>query len=54
MPYTSWDRATISEMGLTIVVRSTKAQGSKVKPTDQVRAAQSNQSKGQSDTKDGL
>jgi hypothetical protein len=31
-------------MGLTIVVGSAKAQGSKAKPADRVRAAQSNQS----------
>jgi hypothetical protein len=36
-----------------IVVGSTKAQGSKVKPASRVRAAQSNQSEGQSDTNGG-
>jgi hypothetical protein len=36
-----------------IAVGSIKAQGSKAKPTDRVRAAQSNQIEGQSATKDG-
>jgi hypothetical protein len=42
VPYTSWDTATVSEMGPKIVMGSSKAQGSKAKPTVQVRAAQSN------------
>jgi hypothetical protein len=41
-PYTSWDMATVSKMGPTIVVGSTKAQGLKAKPTE-----------GRSDTKGG-
>jgi hypothetical protein len=44
---------TISETGPMIAVGSAKAQGSRVKPTDRVRATQSNQSEGRSDTKDG-
>jgi hypothetical protein len=36
-----------------IAVGSAKAQGSKAKPTNRVRAAQSNQSEGRSDTKGG-
>jgi hypothetical protein len=36
-----------------ITVECAKAQGSKAKPVDWVRVAQSNQSEGQSDTKDG-
>jgi hypothetical protein len=34
MPFTSWDIAIISKMGLMIVMGSTKAQGSKAKPTE--------------------
>jgi hypothetical protein len=40
-------------MGLTIAEGSTKAQGSKVKSASLVRAAQSNQSNGRSNTKAG-
>jgi hypothetical protein len=43
----------VSKMGPTIAEGSSKAQGSKAKPTSRVRAAQSNQSEGQSDTKGG-
>jgi hypothetical protein len=45
-PYTLWDTATVSEMGLTIVVGFVKAHDSKAKPTDRVKAAQGNQSEG--------
>jgi hypothetical protein len=34
MSYTSWDMATISKTGPTIVVGSAKALGSKAKPTE--------------------
>jgi hypothetical protein len=34
MPFTSWNMVTISETALMIVVGSTKAQGSKAKPTE--------------------
>jgi hypothetical protein len=44
---------TISKMGPMIVVGFTKAQGSKAKHVEWVRATQSNQSEGQSDTKGG-
>jgi hypothetical protein len=40
-------------MGPTIAKGSTKAQGSKAKPASRVRATQSNQSEGRSDTKGG-
>jgi hypothetical protein len=46
VPSTSWDTTTVSKIGPTIAVGSAKAQGSKVKPASQVRAAQSNQSEG--------
>jgi hypothetical protein len=52
-PSTSWDMATVSKMGPTIVMGSAKAQGLKAKPASQVRAAKSNQSVGRSDTKGG-
>jgi hypothetical protein len=45
--------AIIYKMGPMISVGSTKAQGSKAKPASQVRATQSNHSKGQSDKKGG-
>jgi hypothetical protein len=53
MPYASWDTTIISKMGPMIIVGSAKAQGSKEKPTNRVRATQSNQSEGRSDTKGG-
>jgi hypothetical protein len=49
----SWDMATTSEMGPTIVVRFAKAQGSKENPPSRVRVAQSNQSERRRDTKGG-
>jgi hypothetical protein len=49
----SWDMTTVSEIGPTIAVESTKAQGLKAKPIGRVRAAWSNQSEGQSDTREG-
>jgi hypothetical protein len=52
-PSTLQDMATIYKMGPMIVVGSTKAQGSKAKPTSRVRVAQSNQSEGQSNTMGG-
>jgi hypothetical protein len=45
--------ATVFKTGPMIVVGSAKAQGSKAKPIEPGRAAQSNQSKGRSDTKGG-
>jgi hypothetical protein len=51
VPYTSWDTTTILKMGPTIVAGSAKAQGSRQNPLSWVRAAQSNQSEGQSDAK---
>jgi hypothetical protein len=53
MAYTSWDTATVSEMGPTIAMGLAKAQGSNVKPIGRVRAAQSNMREGQSNTREG-
>jgi hypothetical protein len=44
---------TVSKMGPTIIMGSTKAQGLEAKPTSRVRATQSNESKGRSNTKGG-
>jgi hypothetical protein len=44
---------TVSKMGPMIVVGSAKAQGSKAKPIGWVTAAQSNQSEGRSDIREG-
>jgi hypothetical protein len=52
-PSTSWDMATISTTGPIIVVGSAKAQGLKAKTASRVKAAQSNQSEGQSNTRGG-
>jgi hypothetical protein len=49
----SWDKTTISKMGPTIAIGSTKAQCSKAKHINRVRAAQSNQTEGRSDTWEG-
>jgi hypothetical protein len=46
MPYASQDTSIVSNTGLMIAMGSAKAQGSKAKPTEHVRAAQSNQSEG--------
>jgi hypothetical protein len=52
-PSISWDMETVSKMDPTITMGSTQAQDSKAKPASEVRAAQSNQSEGRSDTKYG-
>jgi hypothetical protein len=52
-PHISWDTTTVSTIGFTITVGPAKAQGLKVKLICWVRAAQSNQSEGRSDTKEG-
>jgi hypothetical protein len=44
---------TVSKMGPMIVEEPANAQGSKAKPADRVRAAQSKQSERQSDTRGG-
>jgi hypothetical protein len=51
VPSTSWDTATVSKTGPMILEGFAKSQGSKAKPISRVRATQSNQSEGRSDTK---
>jgi hypothetical protein len=53
MPSTSWDTTTISKMGPMIAEGPTNALGSKVKPTNRVKAIQSKQSRAQSETRSG-
>jgi hypothetical protein len=53
VPSSSWDMASVSKMGPTIIMGSAKPQGSKAKPASPIRAAQSNHSEGRSDTKGG-